>query len=76
MLTAKTKLTKDRDNWFSVFITSRSVKLTEQIVITWNGKGWQVGYELTQLKDDDLGTEKREIRRIDDKFPFINPKNQ
>lgn len=71
MLDAKAQLYKDRDNWFFVVISSRTVTLTEKIVISWNGASWEHDYELIQQRDDDRGNEERIIRQIRDDFPYI-----
>lgn len=64
-------LRKDRDNWFHILVTAASVKLSETLVVSWDGVSWEHAYELKRLKDDKGNTEKV-LQKIRDDFPYIS----
>lgn len=62
-------LRKDIDNTFDITVLSRSVGLSETLVITWTGKKWEHDYSLARM--DDGKSKSKPIKSIREDFPYL-----
>ena len=67
-------LRKDIDNVFEASIDSRSVKLFERIIVSWNEGKWEQDYCLMRLGIG--GIEKKVIKSIREDFPYVEPESR
>jgi hypothetical protein len=63
-------LRKDIDNKFNLIMNSRSVVLSEDIVVSWTGEKWVSDYKLVRMDDGRKNTLKV-IKEIRSDFPYL-----